>query len=213
MQNRIGEFFSLLRFLNVTPYAGYMCKSCKCSSLGWDMKNSYCTHCKHASSRHVNVFQQEIITPISKYGNVGDGKAARGKLRILVDRFMLRRVKRNHSSAMELPSKEIYVDRQFFGEEENDFATSIMTSGARKFETYVAQGVMLNNYANIFGLIMQMRQVANHPDLILKKNGQGGKNVLVCCLCDEVAQDAIRSNCKHDFCRECAKSYLSGSSK
>lgn len=28
-------------------------------------------------------------------------------------------------------------------------------SKARTFDTYVSRGVMLNNYANIFGLIMQ----------------------------------------------------------
>jgi DNA repair protein RAD16 len=72
----------------------------------------------------------------------------------------------------------------------------------------VAQGVVLNNYANIFGLIMQMRQVADHPDLILKKSSEGGQNVLHCCICDEPAEEAIRSRCRHDFCRECAKSYV-----
>jgi DNA repair protein RAD16 len=70
---------------------------------------------------------------------------------------------------------------------------------------------LLNNYANIFGLIMQMRQVADHPDLILKKNGEGGQNILVCCICDETAEEAIRSSCRHDFCRECARNYLSSS--
>lgn len=64
---------------------------------------------------------------------------------------------------------------------------------------------MLNNYANIFGLIMQMRQVANHPDLILKKHAEGSQNVLVCCICDEPAEEAIRSRCHHEFCRQCAK--------
>jgi DNA repair protein RAD16 len=64
---------------------------------------------------------------------------------------------------------------------------------------------MLNNYANIFGLIMQMRQVANHPDLLLKKHAEGGQNVLVCGICDEAAEEAIRSRCHHEFCRQCAK--------
>ena len=67
---------------------------------------------------------------------------------------------------------------------------------------------MLNNYANIFGLIMQMRQVANHPDLLLKKHAAEGQNVLVCNICDEVAEEAIRSQCKHDFCRSCVKNYM-----
>ncbi|KAE8440604.1 hypothetical protein EG329_007039 [Mollisiaceae sp. DMI_Dod_QoI] len=212
LQNRIGEFFSLVRFLDIKPFACYFCKQCSCSQLNWEMnEDNRCKGCNHSGMQHVSVFNQELLNPIQKYGNKGAGAQAFRKLRILTDRFMLRRVKRDHSSSMELPAKEIYVDRQFFGEEENDFAGSIMNNGTRKFETYVAQGVLLNNYANIFGLIMQMRQVADHPDLILKKNGEGGQNILVCCICDETAEEAIRSACKHDFCRECAKNYLHAS--
>ncbi|APA09155.1 hypothetical protein sscle_04g039250 [Sclerotinia sclerotiorum 1980 UF-70] len=212
LQNRIGEFFSLVRFLDIRPFACYFCKQCPCSTLEWDMNSeNRCTGCNHSGMQHVSVFNQELLNPIQKFGNNGPGKEAFRKLRILTDRFMLRRVKRDHSSSMELPAKEVYVDRQFFGEEENDFAGSIMNNGARKFETYVAQGVLLNNYANIFGLIMQMRQVADHPDLILKKNGEGGQNILVCCICDETAEEAIKSACRHDFCRECAKNYLRSS--
>ncbi|KAK8041352.1 hypothetical protein PG994_014359 [Apiospora phragmitis] len=209
LQNRIGEFFSLIRFLNIKPFASYLCKGCKCSTLEWSMnEDGKCRHCNHAAMRHVSVFNQELLNPIQKYGNRGEGKEAFNKLRLMTDRIMLRRLKKDHTDSMELPVKEIYVDRQFFGEEENDFANSIMSSGQRKFDTYVAQGVLLNNYANIFGLIMQMRQVADHPDLILKKSSEGGQNVLECCICDEPAEEAIRSRCKHDFCRSCAKSYV-----
>jgi DNA repair protein RAD16 len=212
LQNRIGEFFSLVRFLDIKPFACYFCKQCPCSTLNWEMNDdNRCSGCNHSGMQHVSVFNQELLNPIQKFGNKGPGAEAFKKLRILTDRFMLRRVKRDHSSSMELPSKEIYVDRQFFGEEENDFAGSIMNNGTRKFETYVAQGVLLNNYANIFGLIMQMRQVADHPDLILKKNSEGGQNVLNCCICDDPAEEAIRSSCRHDFCRECARNYLHSS--
>ncbi|KAK4104978.1 hypothetical protein N658DRAFT_513742 [Parathielavia hyrcaniae] len=209
LQNRIGEFFSLIRFLNVRPFACYLCKQCPCSTLEWQMdEDNRCTGCGHGGMQHVSVFNQELLNPIQKFGNRGNGAEAFKKLRILTDRIMLRRLKKDHTDSMELPVKEINVERQFFGEEENDFANSIMTNGQRKFDTYVASGVLLNNYANIFGLIMQMRQVADHPDLILKKNSEGGQNILVCSICDEAAEDAIRSRCKHDFCRTCVKSYL-----
>ncbi|KAJ8111044.1 hypothetical protein ONZ43_g5720 [Nemania bipapillata] len=204
LQNRIGEFFSLIRFLEIAPYASYFCKDCACSALEWSMTDDS----DHYAMRHVSVFNQELLNPIQKHGNAGPGKEAFRKLRLLTNRIMLRRLKKDHTNVMELPVKEIYVDRQFFGEEENDFASSIMSNTEREFNTYVSQGVVLNNYANIFGLIMQMRQVADHPDLILKKSGEGGQNILVCCICDEPAEEAIRSKCKHDFCRQCAMSYL-----
>lgn len=100
------------------------------------------------------------------------------------------------------------LHNEFFGEIERDFSSSIMTNSTRQFDTYVSRGVMLNNYANIFGLIMQMRQVANHPDLILKKNAEEGQNILICCICDEPAEEAIRSRCHHEFCRQCARDYI-----
>ncbi|KAK3995083.1 DNA repair protein RAD16 [Cladorrhinum sp. PSN332] len=214
LQNRIGEFFSLIRFLNIQPFSCYLCKQCPCSTLEWSMNDdNRCKKCNHGGMQHVSVFNQELLNPIQKYGNLGPGAEAFRKLRIMTDRIMLRRLKKDHTDSMELPVKEINVERQFFGEEENDFANSIMTNGQRKFDTYVATGVLLNNYANIFGLIMQMRQVADHPDLILKKNSEGGQNILVCGICDEPAEDAIRSRCKHDFCRTCVKSYLNSSTE
>ncbi|KAJ4148574.1 hypothetical protein LMH87_003038 [Akanthomyces muscarius] len=209
LQNRIGEFFSLIRFLNIKPFASYLCKQCPCSTLEWSMNEDHrCKNCGHGGMQHVSVFNQELLNPIQKYGNFGPGREAFRKLRLMTKRIMLRRLKKDHTNAMELPVKEVFVNRQFFGEEENDFAGSIMTNGQRKFDTYVHQGVLLNNYANIFGLIMQMRQVADHPDLILKKNAEGGQNVLICCICDEPAEDTVRSRCKHDFCRACVLSYV-----
>ncbi|KAI9723864.1 MAG: DNA repair protein rad16 [Chrysothrix sp. TS-e1954] len=212
VQNRIAEFFSLMRFLEVTPFANYFCKSCPCSSLHWAMDKSYrCTQCKHRSLDHVSVFNQEIINPItSAEAEDQVRKDAFAKLRKITDHVMLRRMKRDHTASMELPPKETIIHREFFGPEEQDFAASIMGNITRKFDTYVSHGVMLNNYANIFGLIMQMRQVADHPDLLLKKvTPEGGNvNVLVCEICDEAAEDAIRSQCKHEFCRACVTEYI-----
>ena len=209
VQNRIGEFFSLLRFLEVIPFACYFCKQCECKELHWSQnENKMCTHCNHSGFNHVSVFNQEILNPITS----GDTKLKRqvgfDKLRLITDRIMLRRMKRDHTSSMELPPKDVVIHNEFFGEIERDFSQSIMSNTQRKFDTYVAQGVMLNNYANIFGLIMQMRQVANHPDLILRRNAEGGQNIIVCCICDEPAEEAIRSRCKHEFCRQCAKNFV-----
>lgn len=209
VQNRIGEFFSLLRFLDVKPFACYFCKQCKCAELHWEQdSHKLCVKCKHSGFNHVSVFNQEILNPVT--GGETDAIREEGfrKLRLITDRIMLRRLKRDQTSSMELPPKEVIIHNEFFGAAERDFSQSIMSNSARRFDTYVAQGVMLNNYANIFGLIMQMRQVADHPDLILKRSAEGGQNVLVCCICDEPAEEAIRSKCRHDFCRQCAKTYI-----
>ncbi|KAH9872979.1 hypothetical protein J1614_005374 [Plenodomus biglobosus] len=209
VQNRIGEFFSLLRFLEVRPFADYFCRSCDCEKLHWAVDDDYmCVACNHGASEHISVFNQELLNPIT-----GDDVALReqalSKLHLITARIMLRRMKRDHTNSMELPMKDIIIHNEFFSEVERDFSTSIMSNSSRKFDTYVAQGVMLNNYANIFGLIMQMRQVANHPDLLLKKNAaEGSGNVYVCNICDEPAEDAVRSHCRHEFCRACIKDFM-----
>ncbi|KAJ6015083.1 DNA repair protein RAD16 [Penicillium herquei] len=213
VQNRIGEFFSLLRFLEVRPFACYFCKQCKCQHVQWSVdKRGRCTECQHTAFNHVSIFNKEILRPIMARSGTGREEAERkeglDKLRLITRRLMLRREKKDHSSSMELPPKRVLLHNEFYGEVERDFAQSIMTNSQREFDTYVNQGVMLNNYANIFGLIMQMRQVANHPDLLLKKGCEPGQNVLICRVCDEPAEDAIRSRCQHEFCRQCAKDYI-----
>ena len=208
VQNRIGEFFSLLRFLEIRPFADYFCERCSCAQLHWSITEDYmCTHCKHASSEHRSVFNEELLNPITGFSMI-ERQEALEKLHMITARVMLRRMKKDHTSSMELPPKEIVIHNEFFGEIERDFSSSVMTNTSRRFDIYVAQGVMLNNYANIFGLIMQMRQVANHPDLILKKHAEGGQNILVCNICDEPAEEAIRSKCHHEFCRSCARNYI-----
>ncbi|CAI7636120.1 unnamed protein product [Penicillium glandicola] len=209
VQNRIGEFFSLLRFLQVKPFACYFCKQCDCEQLQWtSTKEGRCTECSHTGFMHISIFNKEILNPIIEGKTQQQRKDGLDKLRLITDHIMLRRMKQQHTKSMELPPKRITLHNEFFGEIEQDFSRSIMTNSTRKFDTYVSEGVMLNNYANIFGLIMQMRQVANHPDLILKKKAQVGFNIAVCCVCDEPAEDAIRSQCRHEFCRQCAKDYI-----
>ena len=162
VQNRIGEFFSLLRFLEVRPFACYFCKKCPCAQLHWNQnEEKKCTGCKHTGFNHVSIFNQELLNPITQGEDPALRQDGLAKLRLVTDRIMLRRMKRDHTASMELPPKEVIIHNEFFGEIERDFSSSIMSNTNRQFDTYVSRGVMLNNYANIFGLIMQMRQVAN----------------------------------------------------
>jgi DNA repair protein RAD16 len=78
--------------------------------------------------------------------------------------MMLRRTKIERADDLGLPPRTVVVRRDLFNEEEEDMYQSLYTDSARKFTTYVEQGTVLNNYANIFELLMKMRQCANHPD-------------------------------------------------
>jgi len=58
-----------------------------------------------------------------------------------------------------------------------------------------------------------MRQMACHPDLVLRSKTNTNKFVpeeegTVCRICNDIAEDAIQSKCKHVFDRECIKQYL-----
>ncbi len=46
LQNRIGEFFSLIRFLEVKPFACYFCRDCECTKMEWGMNDDHkCPDC------------------------------------------------------------------------------------------------------------------------------------------------------------------------
>jgi len=98
---------------------------------------------------------------------------------------MLRRTKIERADDLGLPPRTVVVRRDLFNEEEEDMYQSLYTDSARKFTTYVEQGTVLNNYANIFELLMKMRQCANHPDMILKRSNTSGNQQLVCVVCNE----------------------------
>lgn len=69
LQNRIGEFFSLIRFLDIQPFASYFCKHCDCESLTWEMDDDHrCVSCKHSGMQHISVFNQgksDLLSAIS----------------------------------------------------------------------------------------------------------------------------------------------------
>jgi DNA repair protein RAD16 len=157
---------------------------------------------------HTCWFNTELLKPIQRFGAEGEGLAAFNKLYTLLKRIMLRRTKVERADDLGLPSRVVTIRRDLFNEEEEDLYESIYGDAKRRFNTYVTQDVVLNNYANIFQLITRMRQMADHPDLVLKKNQHGG--TFVCRICDDEAQDAIRSKCHHVFCRICVQEYIEG---
>ncbi|KAL1934289.1 hypothetical protein VTP01DRAFT_6471 [Rhizomucor pusillus] len=209
LQNRVGELYSLIRFMQADPFAYYYCKKCPCKSINWmftDKKG--CDYCGHKPMDHTCWWNNEVLKPIQNHGYVGEGRVAMEKLGKLLDKIMLRRTKLQCADDLGLPPRTVVVRRDIFSEEEEDVYRSLYTDSARQFNTYVEQGTVLNNYANIFELLMKMRQSANHPDLVTRKEKKSGDKQLVCMLCSEPPEDAIAAACRHVFCRECCTQYL-----
>ncbi|CAH7674033.1 adenosinetriphosphatase [Phakopsora pachyrhizi] len=235
LQNRVGELYSLIRFLGADPFSYYFCKSCDCKSLHWRFTSRQaCEQCGHYATQHVCFWNNEILRPVQKYGVSNEttlGFKAFNKLKVLLDRMMLRRTKLERADDLGLPPRAIVVRRDYFTEEEEELYSSLYSNVTRKFSTYADAGTVLNNYGNIFQLITRMRQMSNHPDLVLKSkvaqeafkltNGDGephiGSNqadkLHTCRICLDEAEDAIISQCKHIFCRECIRQYLETSSE
>jgi DNA repair protein RAD16 len=141
-----------------------------CRSHWSQNENKVCNHCKHSGFNHISVFNQD--NPITQVDDPALRKEGLANLRLITDRIMLCRMKRDHTSSMELSPKEDHPQR--FGKIKRDFSQNHVQYAA-KVRHLCSQGVMLNNCASIFGLIMQMRQVANPPALILRKNAEVGQ--------------------------------------
>ncbi|SAM03073.1 hypothetical protein [Absidia glauca] len=209
LQNRVGELYSLIRFIRADPFGYYFCKNCDCKNLNWTFTDkSHCDKCHHTPMEHVCWWNNEVLKPIQFSGYVGEGRQAMDKLRLLLDQIMLRRTKLECADDLGLPPRTITVRSDIFNEEEEEVYLSLFSDTARRFNSYVENGSVLNNYANIFELLTKMRQCANHPDLVFKKKGISDNKQMVCMLCNDTPEDAILSNCKHTFCRQCCIQYL-----
>ncbi|PVU88740.1 hypothetical protein BB559_005415 [Furculomyces boomerangus] len=210
LQNRVGELYSLIRFLKYEPFSFYLCSKCNCEGTEWKFGyNEYkCRECDHSSHQHVCWWNFEILKPIQNNGSRGIGEVAFAKLRSLIDSMMLRRTKIEKASDLGLPPKVVVLRKDRFSPEELDFYNSLFTNSRRAFDTFASNGTVLNNYANIFELITKMRLAVNHPDLLTAKLKSSKADVLVCTVCQYESEDPIVSKCKHTFCRGCAIQYV-----
>lgn len=214
VQNRIGEMYSLIRFLKLDPFHQYFCTKCECSSDEWKFSNyRTCDLCGHAPMLHTNFFNHFMLKNILKYGIAGDGLESFNNIQLLLGHIMLRRTKLERADDLGLPPRTVTIKNHRFNPEEKDLYMSLYSDSKRQFNDYVALGVVLNNYANIFTLITRMRQIADHPDLVLKKVGASAltpQGVIICQLCEDEAEEPIESKCHHRFCRMCIQEYVEG---
>lgn len=85
------------------------------------------------------------MTPIQKNGMLGPGAIAFKKLKILLDRMMLRRTKIQRADDLGLPPRTVIIRRDYFSPEEAELYKSLFTDAKRQFSTYVDSGTVLNS--------------------------------------------------------------------
>jgi len=231
LQNRVGELYSLIRFLRVRPYAFYYCKikgcNCECAKF---MRDRYCANCGHVRFCHYSCFKSKVSNPIIKYGYMGAGKTAFQTLRgDILNKVMLRRTKADRASDLKLPPIKITIRKDKLSKDESDFYTSLYMQSVVKFDTYIKSGTILHNYAHIFDLLTSLRRATDHPYLIVYGGGQANhklpagmklepKSGDVCGLCqDDVKEDGEEikrvSKCNHVFHDDCIKAYIADAPK
>ncbi|KAF4691369.1 hypothetical protein FOZ60_015775 [Perkinsus olseni] len=229
LQNRVGELYSLIRFLKNDPYAFYFCKAkdCDCKSMAYRFEdNRYCKRCGHTKMQHYSYFNQTISKPILKHGFAGVGKDALKELRERVlDRLLLRRTKEERADDLQLPSMTVSIRRTELTDSEKDFYESLAMQSQLRFNVYADEGTVLNNYAHIFDLLTRLRQAVDHPYLIVHgmdcgsipaKSAAGKDRADICVLCqDDIParttnedEAQAKATCGHSFHNECVRDFL-----
>ncbi|KAM1373317.1 hypothetical protein ACFX2I_024033 [Malus domestica] len=210
LQNRVGELYSLIRFLQLVPYSYYLCKDCDCRTLDHSSA-AQCSNCPHNSVRHFCWWNKYVATPIQIYGNHIQGKRAMYLLKHkILKNIVLRRTKKGRAADLALPPRIVSLRRDTLDIKEQGFYESIYNDTQSQFNAFVEEGTVMNNYAHIFDLLTRLRQAVNHPYLVVYsasaalRNGSNiNVNEKVCGICHEAAEDPVVTACEHVFCKAC----------
>ncbi|KAM5580613.1 hypothetical protein ABKV19_010060 [Rosa sericea] len=212
LQNRVGELYSLVRFLQLVPYSYYLCKDCDCRTLDHS-STPQCSNCPHSSVRHFCWWNKNVATPIQLFGNSYNGKRAMILLKYkILKNIVLRRTKKGRAADLALPPRIVSLRKDTLDIKEQDYYESLYTDSQALFNTYVDAGTLMNNYAHIFDLLTRLRQAVDHPYLVVYsataalRNGNKANidnTEKVCGICHDPAEDQVVTACEHVFCKAC----------
>ncbi|CBH16960.1 DNA repair protein, putative [Trypanosoma brucei gambiense DAL972] len=218
LQNRVGDVYSLVRFLRLAPYARYYCgtEGCSCSSFSHPFSGNdlrHCIFCGHGPVQHYAYFNRHILNPIIRYGYVGDGR--RGMMMLsneILQKCMLRRTKAERASDLHLPPMTVETFQVKLTDEERSFYESLYKKSTAAFDTFVEKGTVLHNYAHIFQLLSRLRQALDHPLIVINSMNVGGSSCSkgVCGICTESCEEnSVQVDpCKHTFHRICLSQFV-----
>ncbi|KAL9235873.1 hypothetical protein vseg_010605 [Gypsophila vaccaria] len=218
LQNRVGELYSLIRFLQIAPYSYYLCKDCDCMTLDYST-SSECKNCEHKAVRHFCWWNKNVATPIQAYGNKGGGQRAMILLKHkILDSILLRRTKTGRASDLALPPRIISLRRDTLDVKEEDYYQSLYNESQSQFNIYVKKGTVMNNYAHIFDLLTRLRQAVDHPYLVVYSRTNCLRNESIvdtenveqaCGICHDPIKDLVVTTCGHHFCKTCLLDFSS----
>ena len=97
-------------------------------------------------------------------------KKAVEALQSVIKKLVIRRTKNkrvNGKRIVMLPPKRVETVSIQFSEAETNFYKSLYEYSKGKFNEFLRSGTVLKNYANILEMLLHLRQVCNHPALII----------------------------------------------
>ncbi|KAG7263549.1 hypothetical protein CRUP_018492, partial [Coryphaenoides rupestris] len=149
-------------------------------------------------------------------------------LQTLVRCITLRRTKSSTVDGhplVALPEKVVCVERVELARHEREEYELARSDGQHTISMYVAEGTVLSNYADVLAILMRLRQLCCHPDLLTSKSSDLGgattpaelrqrlveklRGVLAsgsdeeCSVCLESVRLPVITHCAHVYCRPC----------
>ncbi|KAF9209344.1 DNA helicase rad5 [Haplosporangium sp. Z 27] len=139
IQNKLEDLFSLVHFLRAEPWSNF------------------------------SFWRTFISIPFESK----DKDKALKVITSVLEPLVLRRTKttkdKDGNPIVMLPERIIQIEYLKFSEQENDIYQALFKDGKTKFSHYCRAGTVLKHYASIFQLLMRMRQVCDHPLLVIGK--------------------------------------------
>lgn len=132
-------------------------------------------------------FKELYETPIVRE----EDRAAMRKLKMLIEPFILRRIKEDVLT--ELPDKTITILNNEMEDEQERIYMSYMSQVKEEIETEISVNGFEKSQIKILSLLMRLRQICCHPSLFIE-NYQGGSSKLNQCI--QIVKDAIESGHK-----------------
>ncbi|XP_020592008.1 ATP-dependent helicase rhp16 isoform X2 [Phalaenopsis equestris] len=219
LQNRVGELYSLVRFIQIDPYSFYRCRDCNCKILDYGSTKD-CPNCPHSRVRHFCWWNRYISKPIKEFMYDRD-KPQRAMILLkkkVLSSILLRRTKLGRASDLALPPRIVTLRRDSLDKKEEEFYEALYTQSRLQFGTYAEAGTLMNNYAHIFDLLTRLRQAVDHPYLVVYSSsvdasavGTGDTNKAYCGICHDPAEGLVVTSCDHSFCKGCLIDYSAAS--
>ncbi|EOD30000.1 hypothetical protein EMIHUDRAFT_51583, partial [Emiliania huxleyi CCMP1516] len=203
VQNALDDLFSLLHFLRLAPFDDYAywrqnARRRKGDRRFWHVPDALPDTSPTPSLTRASL---EVV-------------AAFGLLRGALDPLLLRRTKSTRGAdgqpIVALPPRATHIEWLLLSEEERDFYDALRTQSRVRFDAFVAEGRVLNNYATVLHMLLQLRQACDHPYLVLARSGADadisrlGARLLrhECVICLDQFDDPVLTRCSHTFCRD-----------